>query len=323
MNHPIGLGEDSRSARQGFTLIELLVVIAIIAILASLLLPALASAKEQGLKSTCLSNTHEIGLGILMYADDNAQVFPNPGVPSNPTWWSGGPSYFNSQKLRCGGEWNFQIPEIPSGAPYPNTPAPMVQAYEKNPLIWVCPKRKRGMTYTTTNGLYDPSITGFLSYGFNDLGCFAQPLISGGNFDGMTVPTLPFKGTLAKRPAQLICVTEVSGGNNPANSDGGDLSSDAAWLDGEWDAHSGPSAGGPTWSATDWNGRLQSAWGKHAEQMNILYVDGHSASSLVSQLTWGMGYYDSTAPTLPFGHLWNQSISTTAMDSQVWSNSPE
>jgi prepilin-type N-terminal cleavage/methylation domain-containing protein/prepilin-type processing-associated H-X9-DG protein len=62
--------------RRGFTLIELLVVIAIIAILAAILFPVFAQAKESAKKTTCVSNLKELDLGIIMYAGDYEDTFP-------------------------------------------------------------------------------------------------------------------------------------------------------------------------------------------------------------------------------------------------------
>jgi prepilin-type N-terminal cleavage/methylation domain-containing protein/prepilin-type processing-associated H-X9-DG protein len=65
---------------RGFTLIELLVVIAIIAILAAILFPVFAQAREKARQTACLSNTKQMGLGVMQYVQDNDEMYPIGGM---------------------------------------------------------------------------------------------------------------------------------------------------------------------------------------------------------------------------------------------------
>ena len=101
------------NTRRAFTLIELLVVIAIIAILAAILFPVFARAREKARQASCLSNIKQVMLGVLMYAGDNDGQYP-------------------SRK----GDPNF-------GTPYVYLPA-QVAPYIKNEQIMWCPTSKGG-----------------------------------------------------------------------------------------------------------------------------------------------------------------------------------
>ncbi len=106
---------QKRRVVRAFTLIELLVVIAIIAILASLLLPALARSKESGLRAACKSNLHQIAIAIQIYSNDNGDHLPDlrqapftshpPTAEGNWTWDIAVP--FINQILANGGTRNI------------------------------------------------------------------------------------------------------------------------------------------------------------------------------------------------------------------------
>ncbi|HVK04226.1 MAG TPA: DUF1559 domain-containing protein [Armatimonadaceae bacterium] len=96
-----------------FTLIELLVVIAIIAILAAILFPVFAQAREKARQAACLSNTKQIGLGLMMYVQDYDETYPIPISDAWPT---------------RGRVWGFRRYAVE-----------LINDYAKNDGIWRCP----------------------------------------------------------------------------------------------------------------------------------------------------------------------------------------
>ncbi len=101
-------------SRLGFTLIELLVVIAIIAILAAILFPVFAKAREKARQSSCLSNNKQIATAILSYAQDYDERTMHVDHVSSYFWYQPLQSYVKSDQV-------FNCPSMPSETPDPQT----------------------------------------------------------------------------------------------------------------------------------------------------------------------------------------------------------
>ncbi len=116
----------SHRGRNGFTLIELLVVIAVIAILAAILFPVFAQAREKARQAACLSNLKQIGAAMLMYTDDYDGVYP----------WNRGPRFTPSRiadtLLR---EDRGDLSNRWDGAPL----VLLLSSFVKNDRMWYCP----------------------------------------------------------------------------------------------------------------------------------------------------------------------------------------
>ena len=142
--------------RRGFTLIELLVVIAIIAILAAILFPVFARAREKARQSTCLSNMRQLGMAFAAYRPDFDGV--NPGLSEGcrgfVTYGSDRPSWQRGITPYVDGHWIPNYPIIQNCGDPENSPVHpswaatgvtrgAIYPYVKNPQVYTCPSHRR------------------------------------------------------------------------------------------------------------------------------------------------------------------------------------
>jgi prepilin-type N-terminal cleavage/methylation domain-containing protein/prepilin-type processing-associated H-X9-DG protein len=235
---------NAQLRKSGFTLIELLVVIAIIAILAAILFPAFAKARESARRSSCSSNMKQIGLGIMQYTQEYDEKMP----PANEvgSWW---------------GDNSWQR---------------TAQPYIKSFAVFRCPSDGADVT---KGGWVRPGC----SYGANALlggdngfkirGAFAP----GGDWGHPMVATASLN-----RPTDTIMLAERHNTDvQSTGNDGNAIQGSAPFIGANWmDGWLGPGEipDGAVAPATYPNGPNGAVSAKHLETANFLFCDGHVKS---------------------------------------------
>ena len=240
-----------RRTTRGFTLIELLVVIAIIAILAAILFPVFARAREKARQSSCTSNLKQMGLAMLMYANDydeslppNYAWVPADWVPEQGNWFTG---FFM---------WDtFLYPYVHMGHKDAADSRGRMTAHG----IWHCPSGYTAMqpharNYGANQGLFgylnmDPATYGDVWAPSKKLGDVAKPAECFAYFDAGCY-TMAYSYVDAPTPAIFYMP-----GTAPANA--------------------------PRWASTSDSGNFMDRdWreGRHNGQINVAFVDGHVKS---------------------------------------------
>ncbi|HEY3333274.1 MAG TPA: prepilin-type N-terminal cleavage/methylation domain-containing protein [Capsulimonadaceae bacterium] len=242
--------------KHGFTLIELLVVIAIIAILAAILFPVFATAREKARQSTCASNLKQIGLGLLQYTQDNDECLVN-------AWYGQGGSYSYSNNSGQAYKWMDAI--------YP---------YVKSENVFNCPDDvgtfstgEKGVGYQYANN-YPTTAGSYLKWGSYGLNAMYYGYCNT-QYADQCGPGAAGIGTPASKlltPDRTIWVMDSTAGYEVA----------LAYMQYSRGVPSTTDVPGFT-TIGNWNGSArneQSAIFRHANgtQANFLYCDGHAKS---------------------------------------------
>lgn len=260
-----------RRNRGAFTLIELLVVIAIIAILAAMLLPALARAKEKAKRTNCLSNLKEWGLAIQMYSPENNNTvptdgygptthgpawcaFPGPsGTPDDPmAWFNELPPMVSERTLAnyfdamTGGRGINGTTKAEQDMPFPGGKGPIWEcpsAYMSQATIDTILKPADGMTY--------PGQAGFFSYAMN-IDLKRDPTDPNAQ-NPLPYPIMP-KMTTFKQPSATVFMFDMV-----------------------FDPVSEVVNGAPQYNSVNPAGRQNSYASRHDKGGSINFLDGHVA----------------------------------------------
>jgi len=236
---------------RGFTLIELLVVIAIIAILAAILFPVFAQAREKARQASCLSNEKQMATSMAMYTQDYDESLAPVWTVPNEDWGGAGPNWQQQPDLAM------------------QTWIKKIEPYTKNLSIYACPSTSdlfqvfSGQYFNWINVQYWPG------YGFNYQYLSKHQSVPPGGTDPWYYRT---RG-LAEIAAPAETVMFVDNTEAKPNPDG---SANFTFVTDPPDGYSSPNTyGWGGWGKDGTLGPYGNAFARHNLGMNVTFVDGH------------------------------------------------